>query len=694
MGEARAGCGQVIANCARCAALTFLFAGSAFAGSVFAGNGLAQPAEVDPSSSESVTSAALRASLLGDSDRAREIVQARLEWESARRVKPEFVVSERLTILAESSRRWLPSDRIARQQLRGFPRSDASGAFRENLRGVEPREVLRHATATRVYESRRRAVNSTIGAFAGVLRLQFFGLVQLPLDAAESVVSGRPYLNPEQRRELRAARGVLLDRPSHGRATQLVERYEERRLRLAVHHAEANAERALDQGRLETAAWWVAWAETLSGGDWQAPDDLAQLNARIADVEQERTQSIFVREVPRDDREEAWLRWVLDSLDEPAEAEGRTPLRSLQGVELADDVRAAIIAVRRDPATPDATVQALGIIARSGHPAWSPRASGYLAEATFDPVRRVAMAQGDVRSARRDFVLWAVDPTVGTRTLSPEDARLAESKWIAAARSLFVIDMLGRLITLPLLPSGTFPRDALLDATTTAPAEFLATRDGESVRRVEARALSRVGRHGQAAAVWAELDEPARAEKSHARAARQLERLARDTPSASRQAAIYRRMISGWPGTSAARRSVGKLAEAQDQMAVLTVVSSDELLALAPAWESAGWQPPSDAAPNDGRHSTVRLLDDGTVQWRARDKDPWQATPVEDETFDRMTASLREVRLGGQIARALDEPREVKRVPLLLDASAIPGIDFTPGLVPADIPTAERRLYE
>src|SRR5690606_14442486 len=77
----------------------------------------AQQPGYDASSSDSMTSAALRASLLGNEERAREIAQARLKWEQPRNVKPEFVISERLAILAESSRRWLPSDRIAKQQL-------------------------------------------------------------------------------------------------------------------------------------------------------------------------------------------------------------------------------------------------------------------------------------------------------------------------------------------------------------------------------------------------------------------------------------------------------------------------------------------------------------------------------------------------------------------------------------------------
>src|SRR5690606_23866155 len=97
-----------------------------------------------------------------------------------------------------------------------------------------------------------------------------------------------------------------------------------------------------------------------------------------------------------------------------------------------------------------ATTRALEAIARQGHPSWSARVRGYLAQATFDPVDAVAAAHGDLRAARRDFVLWADDPTIGTRSLSPEDARLAESKFITAARSLFVVDMLGRFITLPL----------------------------------------------------------------------------------------------------------------------------------------------------------------------------------------------------------------------------------------------------
>jgi hypothetical protein len=648
----------------------------------------AQQPGYDASSSDSMTSAALRASLLGNEERAREIAQARLKWEQPRNVKPEFVISERLAILAESSRRWLPSDRIAKQQLGAYPRTDASLAFRESLRSVEPREVLRNATATRVYESRRRAFNSVVGALAGVLRLQFFGLIQLPLDVAEGAVSGRPFVNPEQRRELLAARGVLEDRPSHAAAKGLVARYEPRRLRLALEHAEANAERAAKQQRWETARWWMQWARTLDP-DWRAPSDLVRVGETMEREEDERLQSLFVRQVVVDDREEAWLRWVLASLDTPAEAEGRTPLRELGREELGVDVRASILAVRRNPATPQVTARALDVIAGLDHPAWSPRAAGYREVGLYDAQDRLNAARADLRRARRDFVLWGTDPTIGSRTITPEDARLAESNLITGARSLFVFDMLGRSLALPLLPPGTFGREGILEATGSAERELRISEAGRDLLRAEAVALQKSRRPGQAARIWEQLDEPDRMESARARAARRLERLAREAPTAREEARVLQRVVAGWPKTPAAQRAAKRLAIVEEQMAMLTEITRDEWRALAPTWSEMGWEAPVAEAP-----AQARLMEAGTVEWRIRKKDPWQLAEIEPDTFDRMVASLREVRLGGRVAKVLDEPRERKRVPLLLDASALPGFDVTPGLVPADVPSEERRMYK
>lgn len=648
----------------------------------------AQEPAFDASSSDSMTSAALRASLLGDHEQAREIAQARLEWEKPRRVKPEFVISERLAILAESSRRWLPSDRIAKRQLSGYPRTDASLAFRESLRSVEPREVLRNATATRVYESRRRAFNSVVGAAAGVLRLQFFGLIQLPLDVAEGVVSGRPFVNPEQRRELLAARGVLEDRPSHSVAQRLVARYEPRRLRLALEHAEANAERAGEQERWETARWWMEWARTLDS-NWRAPAALAQVTEAMEQEAHERLQSLFVREVAVDEREEAWLRWVLASLDTPAEAEGRTPLRELGSEELGVDVRASILAVRRDPTTPQATARALDVIAELGHPAWSPRAAGYRDAGLYDAQDRLQAARADLRRQRRDFVLWGTDPTIGSRTITPEDARMAESALITGARSLFVFDILGRSLALPLLPPGTFGREGILEVTGSAEVEFRESQAGRDLLKAEAVALRRSRRPGQAARIWEELGDAERAESSRARAARRLQRLAREAPSAAEEARVLRRVVAGWPDTPAARRAAKQLAEVEEQMAVLTDISRDEWRALMPTWGEAGWEAPTQEVP-----AQARLMEMGTIEWRVRKGEEWQSAQMAPEVFDRMLASLREARLGGRVGKVLDEPRERKRVPLLLDASALPGFDVTPGLVPADVPSAERRRYE
>jgi hypothetical protein len=236
---------------------------------------------------------------------------------------------------------------------------------------------------------------------------------------------------------------------------------------------------------------------------------------------------------------------------------------------------------------------------------------------------------------------------------------------------------------------GSFPRQGILDAAGSADPAFLATPEAAPVLRAEAKALSRMGRHAEAAAIWTRLGEQGAARRSAERAARRMESLARQAPDPEEQVMVYRRLLAGWPDTPAARRTERRLAEAEDQLNVMTLVTPAEVTALGKAWTEAGWSPPPVTSKTQ-----LRLLHDGRVQWRPRADGEWQQYSPEPEVFDRLTASLREVRLEKRVAKVLDEPRERKRIPLLLEASAVPGVDFTPGLVPADIPGAERRLFE
>ena len=657
-------------------------------------------------SEDGVTQAALRAALMGDADRVTTLAQLRERHEKEH---PQAAkLSENVAALAAAAHRPLMTRDEAKSILRDFDSDAEVETVLRLLVRQEPRERFYQARSDRRYETGRRLFNSATNAISGILTLQFFRLIQPPLEGIEYLLFGRQYLTPEQRKELWAARAVTenpLLRKKPFAAIETAGDWAPRRRQLAALQARKNAERARNQGRLRTAFWWYEREMLLKGRREPFREEQSEVIVELIKRQNLRNQAVSVADGDRSLREPAHFQAYSELLrafvaDPASESIPREIDRFLAGFPLSDaagGARAAEAAHYSQAGQRGIARVSLEYLARNGEGPWTARAAQYAVRSDFDSEVAFKHAAEAIADRRYDYILYGADPAILTGSLSPEQSRAVEARWIRAARSLFVFDMISRTITLPLLPA--FPKDELFEAAETAPPEFYETDSGRKWLARVAKAYAGRHRYGQAAETWERLGETGKALDMRHKAARDLEREAGRTPSAQRQAILYTRILDGYPAYGRRGRVQRKLAQARERMTLLVTISPKELRAWPQLWRGQGlFLDPRmlDGKKGNGEIASpgVDLLAGGRMAYRDAQTGERLAVPLEPGAMERTLRWLYPLRHSRAVAEKLDEPLPRKRIPIGIEGSALPGIDVAPVLIPLDPDQRERRLYE
>jgi hypothetical protein len=656
---------------------------------------------------------ALRAALLGEDARL-----DRLVWEcevferhNARPAPYAAPLSENIAALAAARRRPLARARDMRALLDDRPADSEFDAFVQLIERTEPRDRLRIARDARRYEAWRQRVNAATNAAAGLLTLQLFPLLQPPLDLLDYALVKRYYLSPEERREWYAARLVLategLSQADRAGASRGLETATARRMATSRLQARRNAEEAARNGRLLDADWWYR-REMLLAGSPRPMHDAHKLviEERGRALEQSR-RALIVRDgesVLGDPAQLAACRSLLQALLlDPA---APTTLNELQDFRarfpaspLVPATRVAEAAHARMVGNEDLARVTLEDLARQGDSPWSTRAGLYATRPDFQPRVAFDEARAVIAARYRAYILAGVNPRRHERHLSAEDARLIESDWIQSARSLFVFDVLGRSITLLLLPSETFPREELVDALRTAPPSFLESPEGRAERRRVAHALRRLKRHEESGRLFAALGDADQARRQFERAARALVREADAAQDPRQRRELARRVLHAYPDTSAARRARVLERTATTELETILTLTPRELAAFPDLWRDGGLNLPGILF--DGRRGNseidrdgLRLRVGGRVSFVDRNTGEEFVLAVDEAVIARVVAEAFPRRRARAMAEELDKPRERKRIPVMVEGGAFPGFDAAPGLVPLEPDWRQRRLYE
>ncbi|MCB2155873.1 hypothetical protein KQI84_13405 [bacterium] len=673
-----------------------------FCVSAFAQTNLGEAVTTD----DGVTQAALRAAVLGDADQLTTLARLRERFEHD--TPGAAKLSENVAALAAATKRPMMTRKEARSILKDFDSDAEVETVMRLLIRQEPRERYYQARADRRYESWRRVFNSMVNAANGVLTLQFFRLLQPPLDLTEYMLVGRKYLTPEQRKELWTARKVAEDpllekKPFAPIAT--AEKLAPRRRALAALQAQENAERAREQNRLEASAWWYEREVMLTGTREPFREEHREVLRELAARQARKNQAVSVVDGDAALREPAHFQaysellraFVLDPAAADLPERIDKFLANYPISAAADDVRAAEAANYSQRGQRSIARISLEHLARKSTGPWVDRATQYASRADFDPEVAFEQAMDAIADRRWEYLLYGEDPSILTASLSPEQARIEEANWIRAARSLFVFDVISRTITLPLLPA--FPKDELFEAAETAPEEFYETDAGQDWLARVAKAYASRKRFGQSAEAWDRLGETAKALKMRHKAARTLERQADRTPSARAQSILYKRILDGYPTYGRREKVEKKLEKARDNMSLLATISPKELKAWPELWRGQGLF--LDPRLLDGRKGNgeiakpgVELLTGERMAYRDAATGDRLIVPLEPGAMQRTMQWLYPLRHSTAVLEKLDEPLPRKRIPIGIEGSLLPGFDVAPVLIPLDPDQRERRLYE
>lgn len=662
---------------------------------------LAQPIAEDPGVRD-----ALRAALVGDAARGQMLAHVRLAEERATKVPKASRLAENMAVLAESSRRPIEPIIDWKAHLRGFPRDASTKAADRLVRRTEPRQRFEEARSDRRYERLRSAYNGIAIPIAAAVQGQFFPLVTLPFRAVENLVVGRRFLTPEQRKELTAAARAREAFPTDAklaeRTDKIAGKWPAKRRNLSALQASTNAAKALRHDEIFSAAFWLsrqqaAQDKPVAGG---SAAKLQQQLAALADARRAGTSA--AREAAPDAAEKAegaaLVRGLLLADKAAFDAAVRRLSLTSAGSPLEDDMIAARAAMARQSGDLTLTGATLrGLAHALPKSPWGGRAAGVLAMPEYSPAAELQRAQDRIAERRRGYLVAGMPPQLAMRALTPEEARQTRQSWIDRAQALFLTDMLARALFMPFLPA--FPRPELPDAAARVEPEWFETKQGRRwlARVAEAQRVEK--RHEDAARNWERLGNTKKADSARQRAAKLIERQAEDAPRAEQAVVFYERLLNAYPQYRKRARVEKALADRRAEAESLVTVTRDELKDW-PELRATDALGISETLL-DGRKSNGEIAREGILVLR---REAWSYT-------DRATGERREVTLDAAhrdralelveplrrtaaVRKEIGKPLPRKRIPLAVEAGALPGFDVAPGLVPLEPDIEERELYQ
>lgn len=651
---------------------------------------------------------ALRSALLGDAAAVRALALERRVGEKAQPPPPPERHAENLAALGVATERPLPPSRPARGMLEGFRRDAGTRGVLRLLQTIEPRQRFREARLDRRYEQIRRTINGVFLPVFSALRGELFALISLPFEAAERLVVGGRYVTPEQRRELYTARAAApaartdAERKSPERA---LENYTPRRLRLAALQAEVNGRRAREQGQEGAALFWFDREVTLRQAERPLHGAHRALLTALSRIASQERSSVTVADGDALARSAEEFADATDLLRSALLAPGSEVFRSASERFAAahpqsawnDDAQAFQAAlVQREGRFEEAVGTLQQIAARRESP-WAVRAAAYLKTPELGPAATLRHERAREAARLRDYLLEAKDPWAERRGLTPEEARQRRGLWVDRARVLFITDSLARLLFLPFADSR--PRDGFLDAAGRVDPKWYESEEGRRWLRRVASAQREEKRYRSAGESYRRAGDVPRAEKMERKAARALERLARETTDPRLRVTILERRLTAYPNASRRERVEKDLSNARAEAEASVVLTREELRAYPELWRDAGLRLPAtvlDGKKSNGEVSRegIAVLRRGAASYVDRATGNRIELPVEEKDRVQVEQQVLPRRTANQNAAELRKPLPRKRIPAALEAGAFPGFDASPTLVPLAPDPRDRRLYE
>lgn len=653
------------------------------------------PREIDPD-----VTVALRSAHLGRADGVQAVSRSILghgDSEEYRRA------SAAASILAASTERPVPVRREARRDFKPVSRTQAVRAWELTKNRVAPADRWLEARADRRYDTFQRTVDGVLAPLANAAQGQFFSLLTLPFAAADWLAVGRVYLTPVQRRELQMARRVVADswiiQPE---AEEKIDPWRERRRKLGALQAERNGREAHTVGDLETALFWYGRAVALLPENGPT-SGLEKVRQEISETRLGRRNSLSMTAADNRFSTRAELAaygtllraHALGDTDSFA-TEARLIRARMPWSHLITTIDAATAAHAHRNGDQRLAAVWLAALVDTETP-WSERSEAALKRPHFDPLPVLEDAQDRIDKRRRAFLFEGTDPYRPPRSFTAEEARRGRSIWIDRARALFVTDILSRTLFLPFL--DPFPRREMLDAAAVVDDDWFDRNEAEPWLRRIARANEVERRWDAAVKTWERLGNERRAERTAHRAARRLERTARNAPSPREATAIYNRIINAWSDY----RHMERVREARDRALIRSQAIAVIPRALIKSYPDFLDPDALNMSSHlvDGRRSNGEIAREGVwlLPWGAyvyHDEDTKRdiEVPLPRENVDTAIALLLERQRLASDHVEVRKPRPRRRVPLEVEAGIFPGFDVSPGLVPLTPEQRERELYE
>lgn len=653
--------------------------------------------------------AGLRAALLGKPEEVRKVARLRLLEEKKLRSEGNAgaSISENIEALAIVSQRPVPLLAEKRRRLGEYREDQLTRNLDRLMRRVPVSQRFLEARKDARYEGLRRIFNGIVVPLSGIPRGQLFGLLSLPFDGMDEVFVGSRFVTPVQRRELYLARDAARDRDAlRGTVQQVVGRYTARRRDLAALQAEQNADRAREDGRTFTALFW--YQKEMELRQWRSPRDGGH---RRLLSEQSRVEAGRARGITITDGDALFF-----SASEFAGYARVARLFLLPGrrAEFAgavqdfrinfptssalDDVNAADAARSMgDGETVLARVQLEEIAAAAPPTPWAMRSALMLERKEFSPSRSLREAEGKVAGRFWSFLLKGEDPEVLDRSLTAEEARIRRGGWIQKARALFITDTIARALFLPFLDA--FPEPELVDAGARVDPKYFDSAEGRRWLRRVMRAQEIEKQYEDARGSAVRLGLADKQLSLQRKAARRLEKLGDEAPRARESAAIFARLLNAYPSYANRGRVEKKLAEARLKSRSVVEITPDELRAYPVLWKEQGLRLSSllldgDRANGEVARDGVAILDYDAYSYTDRESGRRVEVPMAREDRQQVLRSLEPRRRLAAVSAELKKPLPRRRIPVALDAGVFPGFDVSPSLIPLEVDSRERELYE
>lgn len=663
---------------------------------------------------DQATQQALQFSLLGETVPLDKVAKEREATEKnlKKNGKKPLILSDNIALLAGATQPVVRSKKVTKNVLQSFKEDGETEQLFSLVEQVNPRERYARARNNRQYESARRQVNSFTGALISVLTLQFFGLVQPPLDFAEWYTVNRKTLNPEQRREVAEARIFLDSKPPKTerlkpKAESVVEKYPTRRIRTSTLQAERNGRRELKRGEIYNAIWWFDREMLLRNEKVPTRKNHVELLEQLKREAEGRERSLTFESDTEDQYTgtdiQIYSALLEGALLNVSDEELRARISGFSANYLQTDSKleqeflVLQAAAKEQAQQPLMSRIVLEFTAEKKTGFWAERSSLYLKREDFNPALALAAAKADYLRRVKRYLIYAESPEGYNRHLNADDARELESGWIRTIRSIFVIDAIGRAIVLPFLPGSTFSREPWLDVWGRMSDADLQSPDGLQWREHTLKAFRKMKRWESASTLATEMGEEKKSQKYTKKWIK--DELARiDTRTPNVRLALIEELLARVESPEVKELVEEARKDEAARQNVLAVVERKyvkqnredwklSLLNLPPQW--------SDGKKANGEIGSegLYLLENDKVRFKNKADQEWL-------TFDVTPGSvLSAVRLiyprkrAEEIEQFLNQPLEKKRIPIQVEGSAFPGVNVMPGLVPLDPSQSIRRFY-